>query len=67
MFKIWHLFVFTGILNKTLGTKVIQNSVIYNSNPKYANVTATLGRHKNNDTYFNSTITTLEDLAKMMV
>jgi hypothetical protein len=48
-------------------TKIFLKEVIYSNNPKLANLTAAIGRDKNNDTYFNSTVETFEDLAKMMV
>lgn len=55
------------ILNQVLSTRIYQKFVTFSSNLKYANATALLGRNRNNETYFNSTVETFEDLAKMMV
>lgn len=59
--------VICTILYQVHGTKVVMQEVLCTSNLKYANVTATLGKNINNDTYFNSTVETFVDLSKMLV
>jgi hypothetical protein len=59
--------IFLLLIVQVRGAKIRQDQVIFSSNIKYANTTASLGRFKNNDTYFNTTMETFEDLARMTV